>query len=196
MDNATDPVRYTLSRPVETPPGLVFNYSGGSATIIGRLLREATGQPLDTLARIGLFEPLGITEFEWDPIASGEPAAVSGPRPRLRDTAKLGQLVLGGGMWHGTRVVPADWIAAATTPRVNARDLRLYGYQFWLGRSLAHGREVDWAAGVGYGGQRLCIVPALDLVVLVHAGLYRSSMRGLVPLVVLNRFVLTAVKEP
>ena len=51
MDFAADPVRYVLSRPVETPPGKVFNYSGGGAVIIGRLLREATDQPLDTFAR-------------------------------------------------------------------------------------------------------------------------------------------------
>jgi CubicO group peptidase (beta-lactamase class C family) len=196
MDDAPDPVRYTLSRPVETPPGAVFNYSGGSAIIIGRLLRKATGQTIDALARTELFEPLGITDFEWLPVASGEPAAASGLRLRPRDTAKLGQLVLDHGAWHGKQVVPADWIAAATAPHINAQLLWFYGYQFWLGRSLVHGREVEWALGLGYGGQRLFIVPALDLVVLVHAGLYHSSIQGMVPLIVLNRYVLPAIKEP
>jgi len=196
MDNAPDPVRYTLSRPVETPTGQVFNYSGGSAVIISRLLHKATGQTLDALARVELFEPLGITDFEWRPIATGEPSPASGLRLRPRDTVKLGQLVLNHGAWHGKQVVPADWIEAATTPHINAQQLWFYGYQFWLGRSLAHGREVEWALGLGYGGQRLFIVPALDLVVLVHAGLYHSSMQGWVPLVVLNRYVLAAVNEP
>lgn len=195
MDLAADPVRFTLSRPVETPPGAVFNYSGGSAMIIGRLLRKATGQPLDALARETLFTPLGITDFEWDPVASGEPAAASGLRLRPRDTAKIGQLVLDHGAWHGRQIVPADWIAASIAPSINARDLWFYGFQFWLGRSLVHGKEVDWAAGVGYGGQRLFIVPALDLVVLVHAGLYHSSSQGQVPLSILNRFVLPAITD-
>jgi CubicO group peptidase (beta-lactamase class C family) len=195
MDNAADPVRYTLSQPIETPPGEVFNYSGGGAIVISRLLREATGQPIEALARTELFEPLGITDFEWPPVASGEAAAASGVRLRPRDTVKLGQLVLNHGAWRGRQVVPADWIAAATTPHISAPLLWFYGYQFWLGRSLVHGREVDWALGMGYGGQRLFIVPALDLVALVHAGLYRSSMQGAVPLVVLNRYVLPAVKE-
>jgi CubicO group peptidase (beta-lactamase class C family) len=196
MDDAPDPVRYTLSRPVESPPGAVFNYSGGSAAIIGRLLRKATGQTIDAYARTNLFEPLGITDFEWLPVASGEPAAASGLRLRPRDTAKLGQLVLDHGAWHGKQVVPADWIAAATAPHINAQLLWFYGYQFWLGRSLVHGREVEWALGLGYGGQRLFIVPALDLVMLVHAGLYRSAIQGMVPLMVLNRYVLPAIKEP
>jgi len=196
MDEAADPVRFILSRPVETPPGTVFNYSGGGAAIIGRLLRKATGQPLDTFAHTELFAPLGITDFEWDPIASGEPAAASGLRLRPRDTAKLGQLVLDHGAWHGKQIVPADWIAAATTPQINGPLLWFYGYQFWLGRSLMHEREVDWALGLGYGGQRLFIVPALDMAVLVHCGLYQSSMQGAVPLIVLNRYVLPSVHQP
>jgi CubicO group peptidase (beta-lactamase class C family) len=195
MDTAADPVRFTLSRPVETPSGSVFNYSGGSAMIIARLLWKVTGQPLDALAREELFAPLGITDFEWDPVASGEPAAASGLRLRPRDTAKIGQLVLDHGKWHAQQIIPADWIASSTAPSINARDLWFYGFQFWLGRSLVHGKQVDWVAGVGLGGQRLFMVPALDLVVLVHAGLYRSSLQGQVPLTILNRYVLRAIKD-
>jgi CubicO group peptidase (beta-lactamase class C family) len=195
MDDAPDPVRYTLSQPVDTPSGQVFTYSGGSAVIIGRLLRQATGKPLDVLAREELFEPLGITDFEWLPIASGEPGAASALRLRPRDTAKIGQLILDHGAWHGTQIVPAAWIADATRPHINASLLWFYGYQFWLGRSLLKDREIHWAVGLGYGGQRLFIIPELDLVVLVHAGLYQSSSQSAVPLSVLNRYVLPAARE-
>jgi CubicO group peptidase (beta-lactamase class C family) len=194
MDSSSDPVRYALSQPIVTPPGAVYNYSGGSATIIAALLRKSTGQTLDALARTELFEPLGITDFEWTHFASGDPVAASGLRMRPRDLAKIGQLVLDHGAWNGKQIVPADWIAAATSPQINGQQLYFYGYQFWLGRSLLQGREIDWAAGVGYGGQRLFIVPALDLVVLVHAGLYSSSMQSSVPLGILNRYVLAAVR--
>jgi len=54
--------------------------------------------------------------------------------------------------------------------------------------------QVDWAVGYGLGGQRLYIVPQLDMVVLVMAGLYRSDMQGWVPLQVLNRYALAAVQ--
>jgi CubicO group peptidase (beta-lactamase class C family) len=52
--------------------------------------------------------------------------------------------------------------------------------------------EIDWSAAWGLGGQRIFIVPALDLVAVVNASLYRSPMQGWVPLVVLNRYVLAA----
>jgi CubicO group peptidase (beta-lactamase class C family) len=196
MNDAPDPVRYILSEPVETPPGSVYNYSGGSAAIITSLLHKATGQMLDDLARKELFEPLGITDFEWRHLPSGEPNAASGLRMRPRDLAKIGQLVLNHGVWNGQQVVPANWIAAATSPQIAGQQLYFYGYQFWLGRSFVHGREIDWAAGWGYGGQRLFIVPALDIVVLVHAGLYNSSAQSVGPLTVLNRYVLEAADAP
>jgi hypothetical protein len=49
---------------------------------------------------------------------------------------------------------------------------------------------VDWVLGQVYGGQRLFIVPDLDLVVLVHAGLYQSPLQSVVPLAIFNRYVL------
>jgi len=115
---------------------------------------------------------------------------------RPRDLAKIGQLVLDHGNWKGTQVVPAEWIAAATSPQINGQLLYFHGYQFWLGRSFARGREIDWTAGWGYGGQRLFIVAALDIVVLIQAGLYNSSAHSAGPLMVLNRYVLAAVDGP
>jgi len=49
---------------------------------------------------------------------------------------------------------------------------------------------------VGTGGQRLFTVPALDLVVLVDAGLYRSPAQLWMPLIVLDRYVLPAADGP
>lgn len=195
MDESADPVRYILSRPVDTPAGLVFNYSGGSAMLIAASMRRATGQSLDDFARSFLFEPLGIRDFEWDRRGDGVPFAASGLRMRPRDTVKLGQLVLNHGAWNGKQVVPADWIEAATKPHINAGLNWFYGYQFWLGRSLVREKPVDWIAGVGLGGQRLFIVPALDLVVLVHAGLYHAERQAAGPMTVLNGYVLPAVQD-
>ena len=194
MDLAPDPCRYVLEQPVAYPAGAVWTYSGGSAALIACALRKATGKPIDELARGALFEPLGITNVEWARYpATEEPVAASGLRLLPRDTLKFGQLVLDKGAWHGQQIVPAAWIAAAIAPEINGPGSTFYGYQFWLERSLIGGREIDWAAGVGYGGQRLMIVPSLDLVVLIHAGLYASRMQQWIGTVVLNRFVLPAI---
>jgi CubicO group peptidase (beta-lactamase class C family) len=66
--------------------------------------------------------------------------------------------------------VPASWIEAATSPQINVSGFTsfLYGYFFWLGRSLSDRREIQWVAWVGLGGQRLFVVPTLDLVVVIN----------------------------
>src|SRR5262249_8583313 len=71
--------------------------------------------------------------------------------------------------------------------------LFFYGFHWWLGRSLVQGREIPWAAGIGLGGQRLFVVPALSLVVVITAGHYADAKQSWVPLVVLNRYVLGAL---
>lgn len=192
MDDAPDPYRFALEQPVAATPGRVYNYNSGSSEVLGAVLRKATGKPLDELARTLLFEPLGITDVEWRSYAQGNASAAAGLRLRPRDLAKLGQLVLQKGAWHGTQLVPAAWVAAATSPQINGEGLFFYGYQFWLGRSFVAGREIDWAAAVGLGGQRVYIVPALDLVLVVNAGLYKSPLQGSVPLAILDRYVLAA----
>jgi CubicO group peptidase (beta-lactamase class C family) len=65
---------------------------------------------------------------------------------------------------------PASWIDAATSPHIMGPGVFFYGYQFWLGRSFVNQREVLWASAVGLGGQRIYVVPDLDLVVVVNAG--------------------------
>jgi CubicO group peptidase (beta-lactamase class C family) len=195
MDFASDPYRYVLEQPVDSRPGALYNYSGGSAALISAVLHKATGKTEDVLAQELLFTPLGISDVGWGRYpANDEPMAASGLRMRPRDLAKLGQLILNRGQWDGHQIVPTAWIDASMTPQIQGAQLYFYGYQWWLGRSLVAGHNVDWTAGVGLGGQRLFIVPSLDLVVVVTAGLYSSELQGWVPLQILNRHVLAAVR--
>jgi CubicO group peptidase (beta-lactamase class C family) len=113
------------------------------------------------------------------------------------DVAKIGQLVLNQGLWGDRRIVSAEWIEEATTPQINGEGLFFYGLQWWLGRSLVCRREVNWISAVGYGGQRLYIVPSLDRVVVVMAGLYDEPMLQSVPgEIILRRYTLTSAIGP
>jgi CubicO group peptidase (beta-lactamase class C family) len=193
MTSAVDPYRYVLSESVVTPPGAKYNYSSGATALLGAILHKVTGQRLDELARTVLFEPLGITEFDWVKLPNGEPEASAGLRLKPRDMAKIGQLVLAHGLWHGRQIVPRDYIDEATAPQIQGAGTYFYGYQMWLGRSLVHKREIDWAAGMGLGGQRVFVIPSLDLVVVMTAGLYTSPLQGTLTSDILNDVVLPAV---
>ena len=190
-----DPVRTALEPSLVAKPGEVWNYAGGCTEILAAILERAAGRPLDVFARETLFAPLGIAETEWARLKNGAPSASGGLRMRARDLAKLGQLVLRRGRWGGEALLSEDWIAAALSPQIGAPDrLFFYGYHWWLGRSLFRGREVAWAAGIGLGGQRLIVVPDLDLVVVITAGHYADGLQAWLPLTILNRFVLASVR--
>ena len=174
MDAAPDPYQYVMEQPLTTEPGTKWNYSGGSTALLGAILQKVSQKPLAEFAREALFEPLGITEFEWMRMQSGEIAADGGLRLRPRDMAKLGQLVLSQGEWKGKRIVSASWLRESLRKNMDARHLH-YGYQWWIGSSWVNSRTVEWFAALGHGGQRIIIVPSLDLVVIFTAGLYDSN---------------------
>jgi CubicO group peptidase (beta-lactamase class C family) len=130
--------------------------------------------------------------MEWSRDPRGNPHAAGGLRLRPRDLAKIGQLVLQHGSWDGNQIVSASWIDAATTPQINGLGTLFYGYYFWLGRTQVHKHELDWVAMIGLGGQRVFVVPALDLVAVVNAGMYKSDLQFTIPFEILDRFVLEA----
>lgn len=167
------PCRYVLSRPIVASPGSKWNYNSGSTAVLADILARATQTPLKDFAQKELFGPLGISEWEWTADLHGRPMAFTGLRMRPRDMAKIGRLVLNRGQWQGQQIVPADWIAASMQPRLDTgiADFQ-YGYQWWLGPVDWHGRKLRWSAAFGNGGQRIFVVPDLDMTVVITAGAY------------------------
>ena len=196
--DSKDPVRYVFAQPVVTQPGTTYDYNGGNTTVLGAAVAKATGQLLDDYARDKLFAPLDITDHEWVRLPfleSPMPAAASGLRLRPREAAKLGRLLLTDGQWNGRQVLPAGWAAQSVKPRINGEGIYFYGYQWWLGRSYRNGVEIIWTAGFGLGGQRLFVVPALDLVVMINAGHYVGPLQSIIPAGIFTKVVLPAVKD-
>lgn len=197
MLEAADPYRYILEREVIHEPDAEWHYNSGATTLLGAVLKRATGKSLDEFAKEALFDPLHIQDVEWGTMLNGDPAAFAGLRLRPRDEAKIGQLVLNGGTWHGRRIVPEDWVKQSTTPRFDAGGSLQYGYQWWSGTSpFGAGRTVDWIAAFGFGGQRIFIVPTLDLVVATNAGLYTDGGQSDIVLSIFEYRVLAAIREP
>ncbi|NOJ48724.1 serine hydrolase domain-containing protein [Bradyrhizobium archetypum] len=199
LGSEADPYRYVLSKPVAAPPDTVWTYNGGGTDLLGNILERVSGKSLDAFAREALFTPLGISDWEWMKYHNEHIASAVGLRLRPRDAAKIGQLVLNKGAWADRQVVSAKWIEQSITPRFQAigyfGGLFYYGQQWWMGRTLSADKEVKWIAAMGLGGQRLFIVPDLDLVVMTTSGLYGSSRQGNAALEILANFVIPAVRD-
>ncbi|MGI5239873.1 serine hydrolase domain-containing protein [Dactylosporangium sp. CA-139066] len=186
MELAPDRFRYILERPILEPPGAQWNYCGGATALLGQLIADGTGQLLPQYGQAALFAPLGIERFEWITGADGVASAASGLRLTPRDLARIGELVLAEGAWEGQRIVPADWIRTMLQPRLKTAWGAQYGYHWYI-ESIAGHRLV---AGMGNGGQRLFILPDLDLVVAVTAGNYDGPDQWRTPLAVLEHVIL------
>jgi len=174
MEAAPDRFRFVLERPIVGEPGARWTYCGGATALLGRLIAKGTEEPLLAYCRRVLFDPMGFGPADWARGRDGEFRAASGLRLLPRDFLKIGQLVLAGGVWNGHQVVPGDWLKRALTPAVAIADGRRYGYHWYLGASPAgpSQRWERWVGGIGWGGQRLYVFPALDLVVAQHCGNY------------------------
>ncbi|HEY0886563.1 MAG TPA: serine hydrolase [Ramlibacter sp.] len=171
----SDRARYVFERPLAAPPGARFNYNGGLTAVLGLLLEERAGMSLQEYARRKLFEPLGVRDWAWVADLRGRTRAYTGLRLRPRDLARLGRLLLEGGRWQGRQLVPASWVQAVLAPCAPGGE---YGYHWWSGRVWVDGKEVGWQGALGNGGQRLFLVPALDLAVVTTAGEYNDGAIG------------------
>ena len=192
MEAAPDRFRNILERPLVQPPGRTFNYCGGATALLGRLIAQGAGMRLADYARPVLFEPLGISHFEWVNASDGEAAASSGLRLRPRDLARVGQMLLDHGTWRGRQIVPRNWLVNSVKPRADAGQGLHYGYQWWLGRLARTGKP--WFAAFGNGGQRLIVIPSLALAVVITAGNYNREDQWKMPLHLMSALVMPSLR--
>ena len=178
-----NPARFVLKRPAAHDPGAVFNYNSGGVLVLGEILKDRYQQSLTELVNEKLFKPLDITHWEFATDPFGRELAFTGLRMVPRDMVKLGRLMLDKGQWKGHQVVPADWVAQSMRAHISTGIKNLvsedgpiqYGYLWWGGKVDWRGQSLNWSAGFGNGGQRIFVVPALDLSVVMTAGAYNSA---------------------
>jgi CubicO group peptidase (beta-lactamase class C family) len=179
MIRSPNPVEYVLSQSMDSLPGKVWKYNGGTTQLLAAIIEKATGKKVDEFAKEYLFQPLGITRFEWVKYPGTDlPAAASGLRLRSRDLLKFGLLYNNNGMWKDKQVVPEKWVEESFQPHVQRPDGRRkagsYGYQFWLWEDTINSKPTSIVACVGNGDQRIFFDRTRKLVVVMTAGNYNK----------------------
>lgn len=203
LAQADDPVALVLGRESETPPGQAFKYSGGLTQVLAGILERVTGMSLVAYADSVLFNPLGIEDWEWITLGNAAPSAFSGLRLRARDMGKLGQVYLDNGRWKGRQVVSPAWVSQAVQPFLPAPSPRAppyvefsgYGFQWWFDLHRWKGRPLPFRSAIGNGGQRIMMIPELDLVVVIFAGFYDDPSKNWVPETIVREYILPAITE-
>ena len=213
MVRSPDWLRHILSRRLEAEPGTHFAYSSAGSHLLSAIVADASGESTLAYARSELFDPLGIsTDNAFEPVLSDlfDPAVLEAYRGasvawpvdpqgyhfgggflRLpaRDLAKFGFLYLNGGRWDGEQIVPADYVAAATSPNGTTPNLtKGYGWHWWVATEEGH----QTFHAQGYGDQFIYVVPDLDLVVVITSEPETSGVAD--PKILITRTIVPAVR--
>lgn len=157
---------YMLDRPTDNDPGTVFNYCGGNSEVVSAVLTKTTGASALDLARTELFAPLGITRVSWSTDTDHVSHGWGDLELQPRDMAKIGYLWLHNGRWEDRQIIPAEYLTEALTSHVNVQPGINYGYGMWL---YPGHTPVDFEAN-GTGGQRITVIPSLDMVEVMTGG--------------------------
>ena len=174
MDVSSDPIKYILSRPITSPPGIKWNYNGGESQLLAQIILKASGMAIDKFAEKNLFKPLEINKYEWLTLKENMPAAASGLRLRSRDLLKIGLLYMDNGLWKGKQIVDKEWTNISLSPVVTRVGEKGYGFQFWTYNEVVNGKSIHVAEAKGNGGQRIFFVKELNLLVVITAGNYNK----------------------
>lgn len=160
-----------LEHPVPHKPGTHFRYNSAATYMLSAIVQKQTGEKVVDYLGPRLFDPLGISTPKWETSPQGVTIGGYGLFLRTEDIAKFGQLYLQNGKWNGKQIVPAKWIAAATSKQVDndqsvvypKTDWQVgYGFQFWQCRHDAY-------RGDGKDGQFCLVLPKQDAVIAMTA---------------------------
>jgi CubicO group peptidase (beta-lactamase class C family) len=165
-------VKNFLATPVVKEPGTEFLYNSMATFMLSAIVQKATGEKIADYLRPRLFEPLGITGYDWEESPEGINSGGWGLRVKTEDMAKFGLLYLQKGMWNGKQIIPVEWVEEATSfkidqapgalPEVKAKSdwMQGYCYQFWRSRNNAFRAD-------GAYGQYIIVLPEKDAVIAI-----------------------------
>ena len=175
MNSSPDPVYYVLNKPVVNEPGTVYYYNGGTVDVLGQLVRQASGMNVKNFSRAYLFEPLGITNYNWQTLyPSGITCCHGDIYITPRDMAKFGYLYLKKGLWQGTRIISEEWVNNSIQNHITPPVTWAYGYGYlwWLRRYYSNGHYYYSFNAEGWGGQQIIIIPSENMIVVFTGANY------------------------
>jgi len=179
-----DQITCVLGKPMADAPGTSFVYNGGGMILLGEILKNASGMDIEDFSAQYLFEPLGIDAPEWKRFESGVADASGGFYITPRDMAKFGVLYLNNGVWDGAQIISKEWVAWSATTYEGNNRIKIpgedagrvgYTYTWWTNRVSGPDGKLDLYYANGWGGQKIIVIPDLEMVVVFTGGNYVSK---------------------
>ena len=185
--------------PLVAEPGSAFIYGPSHLQIFSELLRrKLNGRTTTAYIEGRVLNRLGLGRLNYKKDAHGNPLPATGFELTAREWARLGELVLRRGNYHGRQIVPAGLLREAFS---GSPANPSYGLTFWLNQEAQSGREADmermldlpWESArwtdvcickdapadmvvaLGSGYQRLFVIPSLKAIIVRQGSNARFS---------------------
>jgi CubicO group peptidase (beta-lactamase class C family) len=148
-------------------PGEKFAYNSMNSYILSRIVTKITGLSLTEYLRPRLLDPLSIDNFFWEESSEGVSKGGFGIYMSTESWAKIGYLLLEGGVFEGEQILSERWIARAIRAYSRTPDDTgefNYGYHIWVSK-----RGEDFLLN-GMFGQNVWVCPRNNIVVAMTSG--------------------------
>lgn len=167
-------VQFVLDRPMATEPGSVFNYNTGASHLLSAIIQKVTEESTFRFAQKHLFEPIGIKyrDVVWVTDPQGIEVGGTGLALTAQDMARYGYLYLNNGIWDGKQIVSSKWVEMSTKAYIQRESWPFgydYAYHWWIYP------DFNAYVAMGYGGQRIFVIPDAELVVIFTAKIYNPE---------------------
>ncbi len=180
-----------------------FKYGTGPRLVM-QVIEAAVPGTAKEFIKNELLDKMGISNYRWRTAASGLPEAGWRVSMTSRAMVKWGTLAINKGKWKGEQLVPAAFIARATSKIVRHSDdenfLDIdnvtntgYGYFWWQADLSTGDKSYLSKAARGGGGQFIIVIEELDLVVVVTANRRDDETSSLTATRILPAFVQNSI---
>ena len=158
-------------KPTATKPGTKFNYQSVNTQVLGLLLEKVTGKRLNEYAEEKLWKKIGAQSdaFFYESKDQPDTCAFACFNATVRDYARVGLMMMRGGILGGQRVVSTAWVHDSTTPSTDFLKPGAlgemggplgYAYQWWIPPGDDGAFEAE-----GIFGQSIYVNPRMHVVI-------------------------------
>jgi CubicO group peptidase (beta-lactamase class C family) len=179
LDKSLDWVHTIYAVPMKDPPGTKYNYCSINAFLTGAIVENVSHLSLDQFAKVNLFEPLRIKDYQWRRVPINRITGQGNLSITTRDLAAIGELVLNDGIVDGRRLVSRDWVSRSLASQVAISDkdpyADFYGYMWYTRAEPVGDHKIEVHFASGNGGNKIYIVSSLQMVVAITSSAYNTS---------------------
>jgi CubicO group peptidase (beta-lactamase class C family) len=181
LDESADWMKSVYAVPMKAQPGKQYMYVSINAFLVGAIIENASKMHLDDFAKQNVFVPLGIARYQWRRVPIDRTTGQGNLKITTRDEAAIGQLILQKGQYHNRQIVSRAWVEQCIADQVPISTVDpyadFYGYMWYTKTESVGGRSIPVHFASGNGGNKIYVVPSLDMVIAITSSAYNQPYR-------------------